>query len=345
MKKTMFVLGIVAPVMIIIATIFKTQHWPGAGILLTLGLFTLGLIFLPMFVMIKIRDTREQKKPVNFLLYITGLIAGILFIAGALFKIMHWPGAGIVLILSLFSVLVLFIPMLVLYIIREKENRLTNFSFLIFLLSFIAIFYMTYALRVSKDVLDGFIITENSLTAQVDYLKLQSEKIVAKASESQPSEVLDNMKMVRAESDKICDFIQSVKIEMLMAVEPENRNAVSGDNKIDFQKVTGKDAFDAPEIVLMGESGRDGQAVKLKQMLEAYRGIMVPLLSDAQLQSFLQSELNLLPPGNELYTTWEQYYFAYGPLVYKASNLSLFQNTVRLVELETLRELDDRLQE
>lgn len=344
MKKTMYVLGIVAPVVVIIATIFKTQHWPGAGILLTLGLFTLGMIFLPMYVMVKIRDTREQKKPVNLSLYITGLIAGILFITGALFKIQHWPGAGFVIIISWIAALLIFVPILVVYTLKDKENRLTNFSFLIFLLSFMAVFYLTYALRVSKNVLDGFIITENSATSQVDFMKLQCDRILGDIGDAQPSEFVDNMKMIGTEADKICDFIHSVKVEMFNAVNPKNSRFTTG-NKIDLWKVNAKDAMDVPVAVLMGETGRDGQAGKLKQMLEAYREMTLSHTNDRQLQSYIQAELSLVPPAASEYPTWEVYYFTRGPLVYTVNILSQIQNKVRLIELEILREQNTGVKE
>ena len=89
MKKFMYILGMIAPAMLITGTIFKIQHWPGAGVLLVLSLFLLGAIYLPVFVMVKIRDTRKKGKKVNLPMYIFGLIAKIIFIAGAMFKIQH----------------------------------------------------------------------------------------------------------------------------------------------------------------------------------------------------------------------------------------------------------------
>ena len=33
MKKLMYIMGILAPVLIVIAAFFKVQHWPGSGVL------------------------------------------------------------------------------------------------------------------------------------------------------------------------------------------------------------------------------------------------------------------------------------------------------------------------
>ena len=161
MKKFMYILGVIAPTMVIIGTIFKVQHWPAAGILLSLGLFLLGAIYLPVFVSVKIRDTRKAGKPVNMPLYIIGLISGIIFITGALFKLMHWPGAGIMVSLSAFVAIAVFVPILIINAISNKENQVQNFTVLIFVLCFIAITYMTSSLRVSLDVMNSFVLAVN----------------------------------------------------------------------------------------------------------------------------------------------------------------------------------------
>ena len=74
MKRLMYVLGVAVPIMIIIASIFKVMHWPGAGLLISLGLFVTGAVFLPVFVMVRIRDTRKQDEPVPMGLYISGIV-------------------------------------------------------------------------------------------------------------------------------------------------------------------------------------------------------------------------------------------------------------------------------
>jgi len=157
MKKFMFILGMIAPSLLIIGTIFKIQHWPGAGVMIVLSLFLLGAIYLPVFVSIKIRDTRKQGKPVNKPIYIFGLVAGIVFIAGAMFKLQHWPGAGVMIALSGVVTVAVFIPILVVQAIREKENQVQNFTVLIFVLSFTAIAFMMVALRPSQYIMDSFI--------------------------------------------------------------------------------------------------------------------------------------------------------------------------------------------
>jgi len=47
MKNTMKISGITGTILLGFAALFKIQHWPGAGIMLTLGALALAFVFLP----------------------------------------------------------------------------------------------------------------------------------------------------------------------------------------------------------------------------------------------------------------------------------------------------------
>ena len=49
MKKTMYLIGYVAALFISTGLLFKIQQWPGAAIVLTLGIVLLNFTFLPMY--------------------------------------------------------------------------------------------------------------------------------------------------------------------------------------------------------------------------------------------------------------------------------------------------------
>lgn len=49
MKKSMFILGYLSLFLGTTGFLFKTMHWPGAGIMLVLGIALFNLAFLPMF--------------------------------------------------------------------------------------------------------------------------------------------------------------------------------------------------------------------------------------------------------------------------------------------------------
>jgi hypothetical protein len=134
-----YLTGMIAGMLTIIGSFFKIQHLPGAGPMLTLGLGTLALAVLPMFAVLKIRTARSNNEPVNTTFYVLGVIAGILLLAGGLFKMMHWPGAGTVLLVSWMAVAVVLLPLLIFNILKQEGNRLNNFLLVLLAFSCIAL--------------------------------------------------------------------------------------------------------------------------------------------------------------------------------------------------------------
>ncbi len=122
MKNTMKVSGIVGTIMIGFASLFKIQHWPLAGILLTLGALILAFIFMPSALGVLWKETHNRKR---LFLFISGFFAGMFFILGTLFKVQHWPGAGIVISLGALAGILLFIPALLAdrFAASEKKDK------------------------------------------------------------------------------------------------------------------------------------------------------------------------------------------------------------------------------
>jgi hypothetical protein len=119
MKNTMKISGIAGTIIFGCAALFKIQHWPGAGILLTLGAMILAFIFMPSTIGVLWKETHNRKK---LFLFISGFLAGFLFIAGTLFKIQHWPAAGYILTLSVITTVFLFLPSLLSNRLSDTEN-------------------------------------------------------------------------------------------------------------------------------------------------------------------------------------------------------------------------------
>ena len=120
MKNTMKITGIAGTVLLGFAALFKIMHWPAAGIMLTLGGLLLAFVFMPSALGVLWKETHNTKK---LFLYISAFLAGMFFIAGVVFKVQHWPGAGIIISLSAFCGAVLFIPALLASKLRDPDLR------------------------------------------------------------------------------------------------------------------------------------------------------------------------------------------------------------------------------
>lgn len=119
MKNTMKISGIAGTVLLGFAALFKVMHWPWAGIMCTLGGLILAFVFMPSALTVLWKETRSGKK---IFLYITAFTAGMLFIAGVVFKIQHWPFASNLLSLAVLTGVLFFIPALIADLLRNEHN-------------------------------------------------------------------------------------------------------------------------------------------------------------------------------------------------------------------------------
>lgn len=119
MKNTMKISGIAGTILLGFAALFKIQHWPGAGIMLTLGALALAFVFLPSSLRVLWKETHNRN---SLFLFISAFIAGFFFVIGTIFKIQHWSGAGILLLLA-FAGALMFVPALLVTKLQDQENK------------------------------------------------------------------------------------------------------------------------------------------------------------------------------------------------------------------------------
>jgi hypothetical protein len=120
MKSTMKISAIAGTVMLGFAALFKVMHWPGAGILLTLGAFTLAFVFMPSALTVLWKETHSSKR---LFLYISAFITAMLFIIGVASKVQHWPLAALILMVASLSGIFAFIPALLAAKLKDQENK------------------------------------------------------------------------------------------------------------------------------------------------------------------------------------------------------------------------------
>ena len=90
MKNFTYIFGLSSAILAILRSLFKRMHWPGAGIMITVGMVLIVLVFLPLYFISNHREQVERKNPVYA---IVGYLTIALLLAAATFKIQHWPGA------------------------------------------------------------------------------------------------------------------------------------------------------------------------------------------------------------------------------------------------------------
>ncbi len=137
MKNAMKISALAGTILFGFAAMFKIQHWPGAGIMLTLGALILTFVFVPSTLVVLWKETKNSRK---LLLFISAFLSAGFFISSILFKIQHWEGGGMMAILAGVSVIFLLIPSLLSAFLQRPERRHEKPVYITAAIGFLAFF-------------------------------------------------------------------------------------------------------------------------------------------------------------------------------------------------------------
>lgn len=183
MKQKLYLLGLAFMMLVMLGSIFKILHWPLAGIILTAGLFLTAFVFVPLALINYYRSAENGKR--NLLLHIVTWLTCVIVFAAMLFKLMHWPFAGLLLTIALPLPYIVFLPVYLSSISGNKNHNIYHTVAVLFLLVVSSVLNGLLALNVSKiriddslnfsnhynkveNVLDMQSVDKSALTAQID---------------------------------------------------------------------------------------------------------------------------------------------------------------------------------
>lgn len=138
MKKVTSIIGIISAIFVIVGVLFKINHFPGASILLVLGIGFISVIVFPLMAFSEMQKGNNLNQKISVTVgYFSAIILGL----ATLFKIMHWPGS-LLLSYSGFSLLVfVFIPFFTIRNYKTSENKLFALSKSLLILAGIIVFW------------------------------------------------------------------------------------------------------------------------------------------------------------------------------------------------------------
>jgi len=151
MKQKIYILGLLTAIVVVMGCIFKISHWPGAGILLMLGIFLLVFLFLPLALRNNYLGEGNRK---NTALYVITWVTCLVVFVAMLFKVMHWPGAGVALIIALPFPYLVFLPAYIVTAARNRDSNIHNTVYVLLLLAGFSVFSLLLALNVSREKID-----------------------------------------------------------------------------------------------------------------------------------------------------------------------------------------------
>ena len=263
MKKTMNSVGIIASIGIVLGAIFRFQHGPGANVMLILGVVMISFVFLPLMFTLKLRESTEKRDRV---ILITGCIISMLFVISASFKLMHWPGANILMGMSILLLLFGFVPV---YLLTGLRNPVTKVNTLVNAILIIAGSGLLMSLSTNNRntlpaaVVNGVAGIHARLLDNLEKTK-QQNKVLSRslATDSLPADA----KSYFAESESVNGYIDRLKMELIMLAENVDEN-VAKNLKVTQMSKVGNDIIGADFMLGPDWKGDSGHLKELQEKL------------------------------------------------------------------------------
>ena len=301
MKKAMLISGFISSVLVMTGILFKFMHWPGASALLVFGIGSSSLIFLPLLLILKVKENKQVK---NRLIILIGMISAITLSLGILFKIMHWPGANMLGISSIVCLVGLFLPIYFTTGIRNPETKTNTIIISLIICLGSGLFLALVNSRPSATI------AEKSYYSNQQMQKISELNTVLTVKDTNERNSTDKIKIVTSLYIKI----EKLKLDLF------NRSENTTLSKIDFSKLENPSNFKEVNTYLFGNDTLAEQNLsELKSALIIY----LKLLPEKK-QKIAYEVLNLDGKNNKEneFQTWEQMYFYNTPISVALQNLN-----------------------
>ncbi|MGJ3236359.1 GldL-related protein [Marivirga sp.] len=125
MKQFTYISGYLFALSTTAGAFFKIMHFPGAALLLLIGLMGISFIFLPLLLFNKFKD-KVFKLMSEKLKWIFGTLSLMLILVGSCFKVLHLPGAMVLLGLGMIIFGILFLPFLFFRMFKSSQEEATS---------------------------------------------------------------------------------------------------------------------------------------------------------------------------------------------------------------------------
>jgi hypothetical protein len=171
MKKIMLLSGGVLTALLVVGLTLKFMHLPGAAVMLVLGVALLNFVFLPLLFTLKIKENKTlREKAISGIATLCGMLMSI----GLIFKVMHWPGANMLIVTGFGALLLVFLPVYFFTGIRQAETKVNTIVSSVIILS--AASLILILVRSPKASQDVYAATTESILRSEQILQTQKQQ-------------------------------------------------------------------------------------------------------------------------------------------------------------------------
>jgi hypothetical protein len=206
MKKIMIISGTFSAFTVLIGSLFKVMHWPGAAMLFVLAIALFSFIFLPILSVIRIK---EQTKTNDKIVIIAAAIFGSAISLAILFKVMHWPFATLLWTSALAILFFIFLPIYFFSGIRNPETKTNTIVSSILILIAGGLLFLITNLRGSHAFDEAISNADEQLIENYQLL-----------SQYKPNDTLANQQL-NENATQLCANIEALKDQLIKSVNED----------------------------------------------------------------------------------------------------------------------------
>jgi hypothetical protein len=212
-KLILFISAFLAGVSFIFGMLFKIQHWPGASYVISFGILTGVILFVPSLLMHLFRNQEKKHKRI---IYVTGVYGILTYIMGFWFRIMHWPLAGILIMVGIMVLFFVAFPWFV--HVQWKDEPAVNARF-IFMVVAPLLFVIPGALvnlNLERTYEEGFFIRMEKQDALIRLQEYGNKRILSFYNDPVK---FSGMKSIQSATDELLGIIHHIKRNMVDIAE------------------------------------------------------------------------------------------------------------------------------
>ena len=332
MKKIERILGFSGLILFVLSVLFKFLHWPGTAVAMVIAVNILNLGYLPLNLI------REQRKATSTLLTIYLVVRFItlfLLLFAFLFKVQHWPGAGLLFIFSRYSLPVFILVYLYVAYKGESGGPLSQTSTLMIVIGY-CIYVFVNQSSISTSVVNGYLVLEQQFRKNNAGLRSANSIIYESLEALQDTSEAELIASIR-------ELQQTSKaaIHLNVAIRREFRSLFASDtDRDDFRRYNFH--FLASNELSQEFFMDEGKAHELKTMLEQYEDDLQRIqarygLPPALIGIGFDLDDHITPWGDTV--SWEEHMFAHRPVANCFTNLRWIEQITLLQENALLNEL------
>jgi hypothetical protein len=286
--------------LLIIGTLFKIQHWPMAGSILTLAAISGILFFIPALALNRLSNHGNKAKQPAYILGAAGIV---FFVAGLLFKIQHWPLATMFIIAGIILLFFLSFPLFTWLTWKEENHISSTFIYMVIGSLLIIIPGAMITLNLQNSYQAYFYINNDQQKALNVYLLSNNSSLV---NMYRDSITYAKMEQLHSKTKGMLKIISSVrknmvqKSESLTGKSAVNKDQISGsrtDQEILYNKLSRPfDKETAKAFLMPGCSARE----ELNSSMAEYENYLSGIISSQDLLKYrkmLDTE-TFLPDGS-----------------------------------------------